>query len=171
MKRLQIDEKQQKQIEAFFKEETTYFPDHVMSGYCYCYYIMLVCSCPLLLPPLRVWGGEKLLAVFGPYLYVFGLSLSMVRYSKFSEKLSGKVVTIAQLMRYLPVERMQLTLFRIRKVLKRSVPYTVVLLLIRCGISLGVYRMVSGWDLLHLGSLIILPVLVELTRGDRITLW
>ena len=35
MKRLQMDEKQQKRIEAFFKEETTYFPDHVMNDYAY----------------------------------------------------------------------------------------------------------------------------------------
>ena len=162
MKRLQIDEKQQKQIEAFFKEETTYFPDHMMNDYAY--YILAACSLLLLLPPLRVWEGDKYLSIMGPYLYVMGVALSTVRYSRFKEKLSGKILSVSQLLCYLPVERTQLVLFRIRRVLKRCVPYTAVVLLIRCGISLGVYRTLSVWDFVQLGGMLLLSVLVEVTR-------
>ena len=161
MKTFKADEKQQKILADFFKEETSYFPNHVLLTYLAC--LLVGISMILLTPPMAVWEGEKILSLYSIFLYCFGMSAYSARYASYSEPLMKKQVSVTSLLRYVPVEKDQLMIFRIRKILKPCVILTLIVLLFRIAVSLGVYGSISFWDIVFPPlAMILLPVFFEL---------
>ncbi|MCR5252063.1 MAG: hypothetical protein K6E50_15820 [Lachnospiraceae bacterium] len=160
MRTFKLDEKQQKIIAEFFKEETTYFPNHVLMKFLACFLVSL--SMIMLIPPFAVWEGEKMLSVFGFYFFWIGIACYGTKYASYAEPLTKISVRITSLLRYVPVEKDQLMLFRLCKILKPCVILTPVVLMFRIAISLGVFGSVQVWDLvLPPLFMIVLPVVFE----------
>jgi hypothetical protein len=105
--------KQQDILERFFKEETTWFPDHfglAMAGY-----LVLGIAVLGLMFPFQVWEQEKTYLFFF-YFELIGLYLLMQRYYVIRQ--DGKQTALAEVIRFLPVERKELAYYRLKKLLK-----------------------------------------------------
>ena len=165
MKAFKEDRSQQEKIAAFFKEETTYFPDHVLGKAAAC--ILVGISSILLIIPFAEYENDmRMVIVCGFMLYAMGMFLYGTKYESYTEPLTKKVFRISGLTKYLPVSRTQLTIFRIKKILNPCVIVTAVVVGIRCLYSVAVSGGVSVWDfVLPAAFMIGLPVIVELTRG------
>lgn len=164
MKAFKIDKTQQKKIAAFFKEETSYFPNHVLLKFVSI--LLTAISFLLLIIPRNAWEpDEKMVRVYGFLLFAMGIFTYASKYAAFTEPLTKKTVSISALTRYLPVNRMQLTLFRIGKILKPCLICTVVVICLRIPIAFASNAAFSVWDVLLPVLLMILwPVAVEFTR-------
>lgn len=163
MKVFSIDVKQQEMLEEFFREESTYFPNHVMQKFV-AYFLMSIGAVLMMIPYGEVREDKAILGIT-VMLYAMGSFFYATQYATYTETLLKKVVPVKELVRYLPVERMQITIFRIRKVLKPCLIYTVVVLALKCGISYAEYGNISGMDILiPVAGMVVYPVLVELLR-------
>lgn len=164
MRAFKEDKIQQEKIAAFFKEETTYFPNHVLNKAAAC--ILVSISSILLIIPFAEYENDmRMVIVNGFMLYAMGMFFYGAKYASYTEPLTKKVFSIFRLTRYLPVSRTQLIIFRIKKVLKPCLIVTAVVVGIRCLFSVAVSGGVSIWDfLLPAAFMIGLPVIVELTR-------
>ncbi len=163
MKAFKIDMKQQKMINEFFKEETTYFPDHVLKKFAGI--LLSSISCLLLIVPVNAWGDDRIVMLYGFMLFAMGIYAYASKYASFSEPLTKHLERISELTRYLPVNRIQLTVFRIRKILKPCVICAAAVIFFRLlftafpGVSLSV------WDIvLPVLLMVVWPALIELTR-------
>ena len=159
-----MDKKQQERIAAFYKEETSYFPDHVLlkaGGI----FLMAVSYMLLIIPALETEDDDRRIIIFGFLLFAMGVYTYASKYASYTEPLTKKVTRIAMLTKYLPVNRMQLTIFRIKKIAKPCVISAVLVIAIRCILSYTIHGSLSAWDvILPLLFMILWPVLTELTR-------
>ena len=116
MRAFKEDKIQQEKIAAFFKEETTYFPNHVLNKAVAC--ILVSISSILLIIPFAEYENDmRMVIVCGFNLYAMGMFFYGAKYASYTEPLTKKVFSIFRLTRYLPVSRTQLIIFRIKKVL------------------------------------------------------
>jgi len=164
MKAFKQDQKQQERIAAFYKEETTYFPNHVMLNFV-AVFLIVVSSLLNIIPCLEYEDGFIKVAFFGFVLFTQGIFIYASKYATFTEPLTKKMRQISELTRYLPVNRMQLTIFRIKKILKPCLIATALVVTVRLLISFGVHGSATVWDvLMPFGLMVAWPVLIELTR-------
>ena len=164
MKAFKTDEKQQERIEAFFKEETTFFPNHVMLKFM-AGFLVAVSSLLNIIPILEYDDGDIRVSFIGCMLFVMGINFYASKYANFTEPLTKKVMSMAELTKYLPVNRMQLIIFRIKKILKPCVITTIIVIAFRLLISFGTHGTATVWDvLMPLGLMVVWPIVIELTR-------
>jgi predicted membrane channel-forming protein YqfA (hemolysin III family) len=153
---IKYDGRQQAALERFFKEETTWFPEHVAANLVMC--ILVGVSIILLFfPTFGMDGREDIvpMVLVPVMLYNFG----MVTYgSKFTGAGSGRMW---ELLRYLPVTRAQIALFKMRKVWRICLPLTAVILVFRNLFSIAFYHGLSVYDfLIPLAGMLLLPMLL-----------
>ena len=164
MKVFKLDQKQQEKIEAFFKEEDTYFPDHVLSN-TVAILLLIVATMITIMPCLSYEDGDMTISIYGFMMFALGIYLYSGKYVAFTEPLTRKVVSISDLTKYLPVNKKQFALFRIRKILKPCLIGTGITIVLRVIISLGFYGSIDILDfLLPFVLMIVWPVLIEYTR-------
>ncbi len=163
MKVFKPDEKQQQILEDFFREETTYFPNHVLLKFM-AYFLMSIGSILMLIPYGEIREDKSILGITA-VLFMMGTYFYATQYATYTETLQNKVVQVKELVKYLPVERMQITIFRIRKVLKPCLIYTFIVLALKCGIYYGAYGSIGAIDLLiPVLGMVVYPVVIELSR-------
>ncbi len=164
MKAFKTDKKQQERIAAFFKEETSYFPDHVLlkaAGI----FLMAVSYMLLIIPVLETEADDRRIIIFGALMFAVGVYTYASKYASYTEPLTKKVMKVAALTKYLPVKRMQLTIFRIKKIVRPCVISAATVIVIRCILSYSLHGSLSLWDvILPLLLMILWPVLTELAR-------
>ena len=164
MKVFKEDKKQQERIAAFYKEETTYFPNHVLLNFV-AGFMTFVSFFINIIPCLEYDEGFVRVDIYACMLFAIGIFTYASKYATFTEPLTKKVRNIVEVTRYLPVNRMQLTIFRIKKILKPCLITTALVIAIRLLISFGIHGTATIWDvLIPLLLMVIWPVLVEFTR-------
>ncbi|MCR4640962.1 MAG: hypothetical protein K5697_02890, partial [Lachnospiraceae bacterium] len=119
-----------------------------------------------LIIPFLEWGADmQMIIVFGFVLFAMGIFIYASKYAVLNETLTKRVVKIPDLTRYLPVNRMQLTIFRIRMILKPCAICTALVIALRCILSYALHGSLSVWDFVFpLVFMICWPVVNELTR-------
>ncbi|MCR4585606.1 MAG: hypothetical protein K5686_07770 [Lachnospiraceae bacterium] len=164
MKAFKEDKKQQERLKKFYKEETTYFPNHVLLNFC-AVFLTVISFLINIIPCLEYGDGYIKIALYGCLLYSIGISTYASKYAAFTEPLTKKLRNIVELTKYLPVNRMQLTIYRIKKILKPCLITTALVIALRLLISFGVHGTATVWDvLIPFGLMIVWPVLIELMR-------
>jgi hypothetical protein len=152
---IKYDGRQQAALERFFKEETTWFPEHVGANLVMCI-LVGVSMILLFFPTFGLDGREDIVPmVLVPImLYNWGL----VAYgSKFT---GAGQMRLWELLRYLPVTRAQLALFKMRKEWRICLPLTAVILMFRNLFSIAFYHGLSVYDfLIPLAGMLLLPML------------
>ena len=122
-----------------------------------------------IIPCLEYDDGDMMVSLYGVLLFALGIYTYASKYAAFTEPLTKKVVSIAELTKYLPVNRMQLTIFRIKKIFKPCFITTVVVIAFRLLISFGTHGSAMLMDvLIPLGGMLVWPGLIELTRSITI---
>ena len=109
-----MDKKQQLLLEQFFKEFTTWCPEHV--GY-HIIAIVLVCITMIMwIMPAQLYEGDYsiLLNILG--MELMALLLYQQEFAVYMEK--GKERRIGEVLRYLPVSRLQLFWFKCKKLFR-----------------------------------------------------
>ena len=164
MKVFKEDKKQQERIAAFYKEETTYFPNHVLLNFV-AGFMTFVSFFINIIPCLDYGDGFIKVDIYACLLFSIGISTYASKYAAFTEPLTKKVRNIVDVTKYLPVNRMQLTIFRIKKILKPCLITTALVIAIRLLISFGIHGTATVWDVLMPFLLMIIwPILIELMR-------
>ena len=158
MKVFKVDNRQQKMIEAFFKEELS--NDQNAPMFLYAAGILVFVSMILLLVPFRAWEDDGgYLAVMGYFIFAGGLGINTAKYKTRNVNNTNQYVSFSSIMRYLPVEPFQLVIFRIRKNIKPCVICMSISLVFRCLISYAAYGTLSIWDMvLPVAGMLIIPV-------------
>ncbi|MBR3524745.1 MAG: hypothetical protein IKO11_02765 [Lachnospiraceae bacterium] len=164
MNAFKADTKQQQMIKEFFREETSYCPTHVLAKAAGI--ILTSISFILLIIPVLEWEEDmRMIIVYGFTLFAMGIFIYASKYATLNETLTKRVVKISELTKYIPVSRMQLTIFRIRKILKPCAICTAAVIALRCILSYTLHGSLSVWDLvLPVVFMICWPVVNELTR-------
>ena len=165
---MRIDHAQQKALERFFKEETTWFANHVL--YRFLAILLIGISLIMLCFPYLSWAEETdkslgiaLLWVY--MLYLYGTVYLAYPYSVYKEQ-TGMPRTIYELVRYLPVSIAQICIFKSRKVMKPCLWITLFTIAVRVSFSIGCYHRFSFMDvLLPAVFLFGVPVLLSVTEA------
>jgi hypothetical protein len=153
---IKYDERQQAALERFFKEETTWFPEHVAANMVMC--ILGGVSIILLLFPTGGLDGREdivPMVLIPIMLYNGGLAA-------YGSKFTGAgQVRLWEILRYLPVTRVQLALFKMRRVWRICLPLTAVILVFRNLFSIAFYHGLSLYDfIIPLAGMLLLPMLL-----------
>lgn len=110
-----IDRKQQEQLRRFFKEETTWFPEHV--GNYLLAAIFLFISVVMMAIPIQAWERDDFFTVIWVYgMEWIGVAFYVQNFTNYAEK--RQIKSMYELLRYLPVSRRQLHIFIMRKAVK-----------------------------------------------------
>ncbi len=115
---LHADEKQQKKLEAFFKEETTWCPEHVLSNFLAAFFLVLFTVFCVM--PYQTWdfSSDDRALLFGmAYCGVLGFSFYLQKYNTFS-MVGNYRRRVDELLQYLPVSNRQLHIFRLKKMIR-----------------------------------------------------
>ena len=161
MKVFKIDERQQKKIEGFFKEELSYDQNAPILKYVAC--LLAGLAMMLLLVPFRAWEEDgACLSIIGYVIFAGGLSINNSKYKTRAINNTNKYVSFMDITRFLPVDPVQLIIFRIRKIFKPCAICMLISMVFRCLVSYAAYGMLSPWDfILPLGSILVIPLLTE----------
>ena len=143
-----IDYDQQDKLEAFFKEQETWFPNYVLNKFLGIFFIGM--SLILILFPYYSFEGDKsfikcLVMMYAMYNY--GIYFLVAKYTTYVEQGKNRR-SIMELVKYLPVEKIQLTYFKGRKIFKPCIFLTAAIVCLHIIISFGCYGTVSVWDIL-----------------------
>jgi hypothetical protein len=153
---IKIDRKQQERLQHFFKEETTWCPEHVAANMLMC--ILSGISMILLIMPTYVMderGDIYYIVVLPIILYNWGMASYVSKFTIVEKE------RIYDLFRYLPVSKVQFGLFKARKLGRICLPFSGIALVLRIVISVAVYHGVSGFDfLIPIGGMFLLPMLM-----------
>jgi len=162
------DEKQQKQLEEFFyKEEklNSNFSMVKVVGY-------LIATIGLfinVMPVIMMSGTDDnrnsvaMLIIMGLYMHLMGIRFLSVLYSTFKEDRSKITLKAVTLFKYLPVDTDQVVIFRIRKIFKPCLVYTLIALFFRVLISVLAYHSIAAADIaIPVLGMLVLPVLYEM---------
>lgn len=170
MRAFKADKKQQDRLEAFFAREGIFYPDHEIQDVIAI--LMIIVSLIInIMPCLAYDNGDMTVSLFGFMMFALGVYFYAAKYAFLTEPLTRRAINITELTKYLPINRMQLTVFRIRKICKPCYVATVIVIVIRLLISFGVYGSATILDVLSpLGLMIAWPILIELMRGISVSL-
>jgi hypothetical protein len=153
---IKIDRKQQAALQHFFKEETTWCPEHVAANMLMC--ILSGISMILLIMPTYVMderGDIYYIVVLPIILYNWGMASYASKFTVVEKE------RIYDLFRYLPVSKTQFGLFKARKVGRICLPLFGIALVLRIVISVAVYHGISGFDfLIPIVGMFLLPLLM-----------
>jgi hypothetical protein len=161
---IKFDQRQQAALERFFKEETTWSPWHVVTNAVLC--ILVGLSLPLLVFPARSMEGKRdflsIALILG--LYNMGVTFYASKFSQYKDELTRQYA-LYDLLKYLPVTREQLALFRVRRIWRICLPLTVAVIVLRNVFSFAFYHGISVYDfIIPLAGMLLLPVLLNLAE-------
>ena len=161
MKVFKTDERQQKMIGEFFKEELSYDQNAPLLKYVAC--LLIGISMMLLLVPFRAWENDGAqLSLIGYVMVAGGFGINNSKYKTRVINNTNKYVSFRQILRYLPVDPVQLVIFRIRKTIKPCAICMLISMVFRCLVSYAAYGQLSVWDIiLPLGATVLIPLLSE----------
>lgn len=110
------DLKQQEVLQRFFKEETTWCPEHV--GYQAVAVILIGISMILGIMPYQVWvfPEDSVVCYVWIMLYLMGVTFYMQKYSNYTE--GRKTKAVYDILRYLPVSHRQFQIYILKKIIK-----------------------------------------------------
>ena len=140
------EEIQQQRIEAFFKEETTWCPEHVLSNFLAGFFLILCIIFQMI--PYQSWDMSEDKSTFFvmSFLGILGAYFYIQKYSIFNE--NGKQRNIGELLRYLPVSYKQLYYFRLKKIIRLCIKLTVVGMFFQTMFALSFMHGFSAMNLL-----------------------
>ncbi len=137
------DKKQQQLLDAFFNEFFTWSADNV--GYWIVAAIFLFFHGLFLSFPYQGMDDSELL-LFQGFAYL-GYFMYITPYLHFTEK--GRVTKLKEKLKYMPISRKQLYLYRLRKLLIFSLKLLAVYLLLQLFFSLVVYHEITLGNFLY----------------------
>jgi hypothetical protein len=157
---IKFDQRQQAALERFFKEETTWFPEHVTANFVM--YILVGISLILLVFPTRAMDGRDdfmSMVVFPLMIYNLGVQVFASKFEGYKDETNQRR-SMLELLKYLPVQREQLCLFCIRKMWRICLPLTLVAIVLRSVFSIGFYHRMSLLDfIIPLAGTLLAPIL------------
>lgn len=123
---MRADQKQQELLQQFFKEETTWCPEHV--GYHIAAVIVIGISIIPCIMPYQVWDfPENSPVCFSCImLYLLGVTYYMQKYNNYKE--GTKTKAVFDILRYLPVSRRQFQIYTMKKIVKLCGRVTVIVM-------------------------------------------
>lgn len=111
---MKIDKKQQKMLADFFKEETTWFPEHVAANLVAV--IMIGIPQILYFIPYYEWKDSWEVFIYMIVIEMWGYMMYLTKFNSFKDDTKKKYVKMEKLMAYLPVSGEQMCLFQMRKI-------------------------------------------------------
>lgn len=144
-----IDEKQQQAFDLFFKEETTWFPEYVVMKFISL--LLAGISFILIIFPYASQKGESLYTILLPYIiYAIGIFCYQSRFSTYygKKEIGSEAKSLSGILRYLPVNREQLFLFKLRKAGRLCLILTLLAMLLKTIFSIAFYHTFSIYDML-----------------------
>lgn len=155
---MKADQKQQELLQQFFKEETTWCPEHV--GYHLAAVILIGISMILCMMPYQIWDfpEDSQVCFIWIMLYLMGVTYYMQKYNNYKE--GTKTKAVYDILRYLPVSRRQFQIYTMNKIVKLCGRVTVAVVCCQTVFALAFMHTFSiGNILLPLAINFILPVL------------
>lgn len=157
VKMWKTDFKQQELIEKFYKEETTWCPEHV--GYQLLAALFIGISILLGAVPYQVWNfpEDYSVCLIWIMLYTLGVVYYMQKYTNYTE--GRKIRSVYNVLRYLPVSAGQLQIYIMKKIVRLCAILTVFIVCCQTGIAVTFMHAFSiGNIFLPLGVNFCLPV-------------
>lgn len=163
---IKSDVKQQDKLDKFFAEENTWFPGNV--GEKFLAILFFILSGILLCIPNRIITFSDLhedikMIVVGYMLYFVGVTYMVMKYKSYMESYSTnrKRTATKDLLRNMPIDRMQLWIYITKKKIKPCAIMTVIIIALKVTISLAAFKTIYPLDLLMaLVFNLIVPVLI-----------
>lgn len=152
------DLKQQELIGKFYKEETTWCPEHV--GYQLVSAICIGISLLLCVMPYQVWEfpDDNSVCFTWVMLYLLGVVYYMQKYTDYTE--GRKTRSLYDVLKYLPVSAEQMQIYIMRKIVRLCVILTIVVLCCQTVFTVAFMHTFSVINiLLPVGVNLILPVM------------
>lgn len=113
---IKVDKKQQKLLEDFFQEETTWHAEYV--GINVVAYFLMGISMMLWILPYQIWEGDYgvsvLWSMYG--LELLGMAYYIQKFNTYKEE--NRMKMLYDVLKYLPVSYGQLCIFRLKKLKK-----------------------------------------------------
>ena len=163
---IKTDIKQQEKLEKFFKEENTWFSDNVGEKFLAIFFfiisVILACS-PNKMIDFSDLNNDMKVVLIGYMFYLLGVTYMVMKYKSYQEPYSTnrKRITTKELLKNMPIDRMQLWIFITKKKIKPCAVMTVIIIAIRIIITLAAYRNIYLSDILMvLVFNLIVPVLI-----------
>lgn len=163
---IKTDTKQQEKLDKFFAEENTWFPDNV--GEKFLAILFFILSGILLCIPNRIitfsdFHEEMTMILVGYMLYFLGVTYMVMKYKSYMESYSTnrKRTATKDLLKNMPIDRMQLWIYITKKKLKPCSIMTAIIIALKVTISLAAFKTIYPIDLLMvLVFNLIVPVLI-----------
>lgn len=163
---IKSDIKQQDKLDKFFAEENTWFPGNVGEKFLAIFFFII--SGILLCIPNRIITFSDLhedmtMILVGYMLYFLGVTYMVMRYKSYLETYSTnrKRTSTKDLLKNMPIDRIQLWIYITRKKIKPCAIMTVIIILLKVTISLAALKTIYPLDLLMvLVFNLIVPVLI-----------
>lgn len=152
------DLKQQELLRRFFKEETTWCPEHV--GYQAVAVILIGISMILCVMPYQTWDFPEDSAVYSVWimLYMMGVTYYMQKYNNYAE--GRKTKAVYDILRYLPVSHRQFQIYIMKKIIKLCGCVTVAAVCCQTVFAIAfMHTFSAGNVLLPIAVTFLLPVL------------
>ena len=163
---MKSDKRQQELLTHFFAEETTWFPDHVGLRLITCIFVGISLIF-LVLPFFSISISEDRTILFIAFgLYNLGIVFYGNQFSVYTENSNpvsrqNQSKYLYDILRYLPVDRREFKLFRLKKTGKPCLYLTIVILILRALLSLYAYHTISIPDFFLLPCVtLIMPLLI-----------
>lgn len=145
---INVDKKQQKKLDEFYKEETTWYPEHIGNNFLMCIFIGISISI-LVIPTVALDGKYDIKAfVVTPWLlYNAGILTYLSKFTTYRDKINQSK-SIYELIKYLPISYEQIVLYKLKKLLSRFLLINVIIIVIKNVISIAAYRKISIFDII-----------------------
>ena len=163
---IKTDIKQQEKLEKFFKEENTWFSDNVGEKFLAIFFFIIsgILACaPNKMIDFSDLTNDMKVVLIGYMFYLLGVTYMVMKYKSYQESYSTnrKRITTKELLKNMPIDRMQLWIFITKKKIKPCAVMTVIIIAIRIIITLAAYRNIYLSDILMvLVFNLIVPVLI-----------
>lgn len=163
---IKSDKRQQELLTRFFAEETTWFPNHVLLHLTTCIFVG-ISLVMLILPFFSISIKEDRTFLFTAFcLYNLGIAFYGNKFSIYTESSNpvsrqNQSKYLYDILRYLPVDRREFKLFRLKKTGKPCLYLTIGILILRTLLSLYAYHTISIPDFFLLPCVtLIMPLLI-----------
>ena len=163
---IKTDVKQQERLDKFFAEENTWFPGNVGEKFLAVFFLII--SGILLCIPNRIitfsdFHEDIKMILIGYMFYSVGVSYMVMKYKSYLESYSTnrKRTSTKDLLKNIPIDRMQLWIYITKKKIKPCTIMTAIIIVLRITISLAAFKTIYPLDLLMaLVFNLIVPVLI-----------
>ena len=163
---MKSDVKQQDKLDKFFAEENTWFPDNVGEKFLAVFFLII--SGILLCIPNRIitfsdFREDIKMILIGYMFYSVGVSYMVMKYKSYLESYSTnrKRTSTKDLLKNMPIDRMQLWIYITKKKIKPCTIMTAIIIALKVTISLAAFKTIYPLDLLMaLAFNLIVPILI-----------